>query len=97
MKVNKTSIKSADLHQERHYLEIYAQLSTLTGFTWLAGFLLILIQSEVLEYIFILLNASQGIFIMIAFSFNRRLWKTCCKRYNGTKSIRITGASQVMD
>ena len=77
--INKASIKSVGLKQERNYFEIYARLSTLTGFTWVVGFLLLLIQSDVLEYCFILFNASQGVFI-IAFVFNRRLWNACCKK-----------------
>ena len=78
LKISSSSIQSAGLQQERNYLAIYARLSTLTGFTWLIGFVLILVKSEILEYIFILLNASQGIFIMLAFSFKRTLWKICC-------------------
>ena len=49
------------------------KLSTLTGFTWIVVVLLLLIQNEVLEYMFILLNASQGLFITIAFAFDSRL------------------------
>ena len=79
LNIKSSTIHSADLQQERNYLTIYARLSTLTGLTWLIGFLLILVQSEILEYIFILLNASQGIFIMIAFSLNKKLWKNCCQ------------------
>ena len=91
VEINKSSINSAGLQQERNYLAIYARLSTLTGFTWLVGFLLILVQSEVLEYIFVLLNASQGVFIMVAFSLNRKLLDRCCKAHEVTTgSIRVS-------
>ena len=91
LQIKSSTIHSGELQQERNYLTIYARLSTLTGFTWLIGFLLILVQSEVLEYIFILLNASQGIFIMIAFSVNKNLWKICCPEKDvTTRSSRIT-------
>ena len=88
IKIKKASIKSAGLNQERNYFEIYARLSTLTGFTWIVGFILLLIQNEILEYLFILLNASQGLFIMIAFIFNKRVWKTCCGKRSDRGSTR---------
>ena len=80
--INKTSIQTAGLNQQRNYFEIYARLSTLTGFSWIVGFLLLLIKNEILEYLFILLNASQGLFIMLAFIFNRRLLHACCGKHD---------------
>ena len=78
--INKTAIKSTDLNTERNYFAIYMRLSTLTGVTWLVGFLDLLINNEILEYLFIILNASQGFFIMTAFVFNKRVHKVCCKK-----------------
>lgn len=77
IKIGQTRINSAHLSHERNYFGVYARLSTLTGMTWLIGFLQIFVESEVLEYQFILLNAGQGVFIMIAFVFNKRLCKFC--------------------
>ena len=65
------------LNRDRNYLGIYARLSTLTGITWLFGFLRIFLPVEVLEYLFIIFNASQGVFIMIAFVLNRRVYALC--------------------
>ena len=89
-KISKNSIRTAGLNQERNYFGIYARLSTLTGFTWIVGFLLLLIQNVVLEYLFILLNASQGLFIMIAFVFNRRLLNQCWGRLSALRSTRTS-------
>ena len=83
--ISKASIHDLGMKQERNFFDIYARLSTLTGFTWIIGFLLLLIKSDVLEYCFILLNASQGIFIMMAFVLNRRLWKCCQKNFTQTE------------
>ena len=93
-KIGKNSIRSAGLNQERNYFGIYARLSTLTGFTWIVGFALLLVQNEVLEYVFIILNASQGIFIMMAFVLNRRLLNQCMEKISAlrseTRSTRIS-------
>ena len=78
-KIKKFSTSSANLKQERNYLEIYARLSTLTGLTWVFGFLQLILRFETLEYVFILLNASQGVFILVAFVVNRRVLSLCIK------------------
>ena len=78
-KIKKFSTSSANLKQERNYLEIYARLSTLTGLTWVFGFLQLILRFETLEYVFILLNASQCVFILVAFVLNRRVLSLCIK------------------
>ena len=77
---------SSRLNQERSYLKINARLSTLTGLTWMFGFLQILVRSDILEYLFIILNASQGVFIMVAFICNRRVYFLLFKRPTTTPS-----------
>ena len=61
--------KSAD----RSNVVIYIKMSTLTGSCWIFGFLRILTELDVFEILFILANASQGLFIMISFICNRRV------------------------
>ena len=73
-KINQTKRHGLTLNHERNYLTIYARLSTLTGLTWLFGYIHILLKHEVIEYLFIVFNASQGVFIMIAFVLNRRVF-----------------------
>ena len=72
LRIFKTS-SSANLNQERNYFLIYVRLSTLTGLTWIFGFLRLFLILDILEYIFIILNAGQGIFIMVAFVLNKRV------------------------
>ena len=73
-KIGQNRVHAAKLGHEKNYFGIYARLSTLTGLTWLVGYLQLLIKNEILEYQFILLNAGQGVFIMFAFVCNRRIY-----------------------
>ena len=73
LRISKTSSSSSNLNQERNYFLIYIRLSTLTGLTWIFGFLRLFLNLDVLEYLFIILNAGQGVFIMVAFVFNKRV------------------------
>ena len=73
LRISKTSTSSPKLNQERSYFLIYTRLSTMTGLTWIFGFLQLFLKHDILEYIFIILNAGQGIFIMIAFVLNKRV------------------------
>ena len=52
---------------------IYMKMSTLTGVGWIFGFLGILTNVEVFEYLFIVANATQGLFLMVSFVCNRRV------------------------
>ena len=80
IRIKDSYIKSANLKQERNYLGIYARLSTVTGFTWIFGYLHVLLESDLFEYLFIIFNASQGVLIMIAFVLNKRVRSLYCKR-----------------
>ena len=73
LRISKTSSSSSNLNQERNYFLIYVRLSTLTGLTWIFGFLRLFLTLDALEYLFIILNAGQGIFIMVAFVLNKRV------------------------
>eukprot|EP00058_Branchiostoma_floridae_P007251 XP_002592739.1 hypothetical protein BRAFLDRAFT_67179 [Branchiostoma floridae] len=44
---------------------VYLRISFLMGFTWLLGFIYPFVNSNVLEYIFIVLNASQGLLLTL--------------------------------
>ena len=58
---------------ERNNVIIYMKMSTLTGACWIFGFLRILTEVDVFEILFILANASQGLFLMISFVCNQRV------------------------
>lgn len=66
------------LKRERNLFLAYARLSSLTGITWILGFVQLLFKNDILEYLFIVLNAAQGVFIMVAFVLNKRIFAQCC-------------------
>ena len=78
-KIEKSNVSSTKMNLERNYFGVYARLSTLTGLTWIFGFMLLFVESDVLEYLFIIFNASQGLMIMLAFIFNQRVFSLCCQ------------------
>ena len=71
--IDKTKRLGLMQNQHRTYLTIYARLSTLVGITWVFGYMYIVLENEIFEYLFIIFNACQGVFIMIAFILNRRV------------------------
>ena len=77
-RLHKTNIVSTKMNIERNHFRVYARLSTITGLTWLFGFIMLILKNDVLEYLFIIFNASQGIFIMIAFVINKRVFSLSC-------------------
>ena len=78
------------LNKERNYLRVYVRLSVLTGLTWIFGLVQLLLDFEVLEYIFIILNASQGVFIMFAFVLNKRVYLLFCRTEVMSKNTSLT-------
>jgi hypothetical protein len=62
------------VNHERNELVIFAKLSTITGLTWIFGFLYIWTGVLTFSFIFIILNAGQGIFILFAFVINRKVF-----------------------
>lgn len=60
----KSSIKDTNVSNFR----LYARLALFTGITWITGFLAGILQYEALWLVFIVLNATQGVFIFVAFN-----------------------------
>ena len=75
--------KLAKNKQDEQHILVYVKLSTLTGVTWITGFVAIVTQITALEYIFIIINASQGVVLFFSFVCNRRIYRMfvdCCRR-----------------
>ena len=89
-RITQTGRVTASLHQEKSYLFVYARLSALTGFTWILGFLQILFKTDAIEYLFILFNASQGVFVMVAFVLNQRVRNLFCPTLCQKRPMSIT-------
>jgi hypothetical protein len=54
------------LQNERNDLNVVVKLSAITGVTWIFGLLYTWTNVIVFSYLFIILNACQGVFIMLA-------------------------------
>ncbi|XP_045197494.2 uncharacterized protein LOC123552138 [Mercenaria mercenaria] len=74
IKIKRTPSVQKNVQNERNDLIVFAKLSTITGATWVFGFLYMWTSSTALSYMFIVLNASQGLFIMFAFVINKRVY-----------------------
>ncbi|KAL4237786.1 hypothetical protein ACF0H5_002498 [Mactra antiquata] len=69
-----TSKSNHFFEQDRSLVIIYVKLSTLTGITWIFGFLSVLFPDvDALGYLFIILNAGHGLFIFIFFICSKRV------------------------
>ncbi|XP_066278743.1 LOW QUALITY PROTEIN: adhesion G protein-coupled receptor E5-like, partial [Branchiostoma lanceolatum] len=70
-----TALERSDLSK----VWVYMRISFLTGFTWILGFIFPFAQSTVLEYIFIVLNASQGLLLTLFLTMTSKVvekWKS---------------------
>lgn len=96
MKIKRTPKVQSDNKPlvERNYFKIYIKLSTLTGGTWLFGFVYLLWQIDAVEYIFIILHASQGVLLFFSFMFNSRSLKLYKDSFH---NIMYSGTSNTTD
>ena len=81
-----------DEHGLKARLILHVKLLALMGLTWIFGFLAAPLRSDTLWYIFIILNASQGVFVLLIFIFSsqfRKYIKEAKKKIN--TSYRLTG------
>ena len=73
------------LHQKegRQNLLICTKLATLVGFPWLFAFFGVLFPDvEAFEYLFVVFVCLQGLYIGMAFLFNKKTWKLYRDRFN---------------
>ena len=73
-------------------LLVYVKISSLMGFTWVFGFVAAFTGITEIWYLFIIFNSLQGVFIGISFTFTKRIWLMCKKKFNG--DIKSTQARQ---
>lgn len=67
-------MQSARRSKECTQFYLYVKLAFIMGLTWIMGFVAAFADVEVVWYIFIILNASQGAFIFILFTFKRKVY-----------------------
>ena len=73
IKLSRAPSVQKNVQNERNDLIVLTKLSTITGSTWIFGILNIWLQTRVLDYLFAILNGSQGCFIFLAFVCNKRV------------------------
>jgi hypothetical protein len=59
--------RAREAMKARSELLVYMRLASLLGFTWVWGLLQNALEHPVVRYAFIVCNASQGVFIFVAF------------------------------
>jgi len=67
-----------NVNTERNELTILLKLSTITGVTWIFGLVYSLTEEVAFSYLFIIFNASQGVFLFLAFIANKRVLNMLC-------------------
>ena len=75
---------------DRNIFKILVKLSTITGLTWIFGLVYSFTGEEVLSYIFIVLNASQGVFLFFAFIATKSVVGMIRKRLCGQKKSPLS-------
>ena len=97
VKVKRAPTVNKDVKNERNDIIIFAKLSSLTGFTWIFGFIYSWTDLEVFSCLFIVLNASQGVFLFLSFVCNRRVFDMYRNRSFGVTSTSNTYKTRVTD
>ena len=69
-----------NVRNERNELTILLKLSTINGLTWVFGLVYTFKGEVAFSYLFIIFNASQGVFLFFAFIANRRVVDMLCTR-----------------
>ncbi|KAK3590084.1 hypothetical protein CHS0354_041127 [Potamilus streckersoni] len=77
-----------NVKHDRNNAIIFVKLSSLTGITWIFGFLYVWTDEIVLSYFFIVLNASLGIFIMVSFTLNKRVFDLTKNIFSSNRSMK---------
>jgi len=74
-------------------IKIFVKLSSITGFTWCFGYVYQLTEEVVFAYAFVVLAGCQGVFIMIAFIFNNRVWSFITEKFRLFRKQRSQSTS----
>ena len=77
-------------NQERGRFWIHIRLFILMGLTWVIGFVAIPLNYDALWYIFIVLNASQGIFLLLVYLLTKRTRRHLLEKYRNSWKSRQT-------
>lgn len=73
MVIRRSQNANLSSNQDRMSIMVYLKLSCLTGSSWILGFLYNWLKYEVVGYAFIILTASEGLFIFLSFICSKRV------------------------
>ena len=93
VKIKRVPDIKSSTHGPRQNMLVYIKLSCITGLFWITGFIYQFLKLGTLEYVFIILNAGQGIFIMTAFILNKRVYNMYNTYFKGKSFGRPTTTS----
>jgi len=104
IKIKEKMQKQMAAHRElKLRLVLYIKLAVIMGMTWIFAFISIHTKSYVFEYLFIVFNGLQGLFIFLAFDCKKKIWvevresirNLCGGRYDLNKSSRNMNLSNL--
>ena len=87
IQIERSKVQCDTQSDSRHLVSAYAKLSTLTGATWSIGIVFMLTEYEWAEYTFVVLNATQGLFIFIAFVMNKKTFDLLKRRLRCARNV----------
>ena len=67
---------------------IYVKLSIIMGLTWVFAYVALIFNEDVLWYMFIIFNGSQGLMIFSSFVFKKKVFLMLCEKLNTKKKIQ---------
>lgn len=70
-----STAKMTSCSPHQNQFKLYMRLALLMGVTWISGIVAGYLQMEPIWYIFVLLNTLQGVFIFLAFTCTRKVWR----------------------
>ena len=90
VKVSRLPDVKKNTKHERRNIIIFAKLSTLTGLTWILAYVYQWTGIVAFAYLFIIANASQGVFIMFSFIVNKRVYGMLNASYKSSNLYKLT-------
>lgn len=70
-----STAKMTSCSPHQNQFKLYMRLALLMGLTWISGIVAGYLQLEPIWYVFVLLNTLQGVFIFLAFTCTRKVWR----------------------
>ena len=89
-KAFKTSIKPS---KDKYHFSTYIRLFIIMGITWVFGFISAFSDSDVMDFIFVILAGLQGLFLFISVVCNKRVLSGHREKYKTSKATSSTGSA----